>query len=260
MSIFKKASELNKLPGAVENAYFDNTKIEEADEFEELLKTASSKKSTYDSRVTGFKKTASSNPYEFSQPKPANYSEAEGGITRVGYGKRFNDEKSEMFGQEPLKSFASNQGLSIWDPEFDVLKDGFSESQDQDDSIFDRRTMFEKKAAAKQQWESEAKSNIRKQNILPHRGLGIVRTSNDMPIHHNNINSVNEFYAEAQDGIRGLIKKSNEERKAQISRQGVSPEEARAMWEKEAVAARTMEAMQNNSFLDKFAQGFTFDE
>lgn len=267
MSIFKKASELNKLPDSVSNAYFDQPKNDQ-DEFEELLKSASSNKGTYESRINGFKKTASTS-HDFTPPQQANYSEIEGGIRRAGYGKRFGDEASELFGQEKIRSLAHDvnqaaSGLSIWDPEFDVLQEGFKVSQDQQDSIFDRRTMMEKRVQSNNDWQKEARENVslRKTNILPHRGLGVVRTSNEMPIHHNNFNSVDEFYADAQDGIRGLVKKSNEERKSLITRQGVSPEERREMWEnKESVAARTMDALNDSSFLNKFTQGMsTLDE
>jgi hypothetical protein len=266
MSIFRKASELNKLPESVTNAYFESNEAVAKDEFEEILKTASSNQSVYQQRVDGFKKTASKD-YKFEKPQPTNYEHLEGGIRRVGYGKRFDNENSEMFGQNQIRSLASNDfnpdqsELSIWDPEFDVLQSGFEEGQKVHDSIYDRRTMAEKKAQSNRDWEREASASIRKSNVLPHRGLGIVRTSNEQPIHHNNLNTFDEFYAETHDNLRGLTKKSNEERKAQISRQGYSPEEKRDMWQnKEALEVRTIESMARNSFLEKFSQGYTLDE
>ena len=44
MSIFRKAEELNNLPNAINEALFDNNEIVIADDFEKLLKEASSKR------------------------------------------------------------------------------------------------------------------------------------------------------------------------------------------------------------------------
>ena len=103
MSIFKKASELNNLPTSVSDALFENHDITFTDEFEGLLREASSSKSVYENRLKSFKE-AGLIKHEYEAPKPALYDEAEGGIRRAGYGQRFTGEKSELFGQDNIRS------------------------------------------------------------------------------------------------------------------------------------------------------------
>jgi hypothetical protein len=272
MSIFRKASDLNAIPDAISNAYFDNNDIEVADEFSSLFKEASdvNTKSVYENRLKSFKK-AQAESHEFAQPAPAVYSESKDGIRRIGHGQRFPGEHSELFGSEQLRSInydnnkyaenLLNNGFSIWEPEFDELQDAFSASQKQSDAIFERRSAAEKKALNHKAWEKENLNTIRKANVLPYRGLGISRLANEQPIHHGDFNSVNDFYADAQDSIREMIKESNTERKAKISRKGVDPMQKRSEWEnKESIAARTMESLQNSSFLAEFAEGISLDD
>jgi len=272
MSIFRKASELNNMPQAVSNALFEDNSIEVHDEFGDLIKEASNlnNKSIYEARIEKFKK-ASVNSHEYSAPMPAKYSELPGGIRRVGYGQRFADENSETFGAEKIRSinydnnrYAENlleNGFSIWEPEFDSLKDSFKESQDAADAIFDRRTAAEKKSMAHKSWEETNKNQIRKSNVLPYRGLGITRLANEQPIHHGNINSYSEFYADAQDSLRQMTRESNSDRRTQITRKGCDPAERRSEWEnKEAIAARTMESLNNSSFLANFAEGISLND
>lgn len=272
MSIFRKASDLNSIPKAINNAYFDDVDFNSVDEFDSLLKEASevANKTTYANRVKNYTETQSKN-HEFQKPEPARYAEIEGGIRRAGYGQRFNDEYSETFGAEKIRSIQFdnnkyaesllNNGLSIWEPEFDEIQSAFSESQKQSDEIFDRKSLAEKRVASNNSWQAEQLQNIRKANVLPYRGLGISRLANETPIHHGNFNSVNDFYAEAQDSIRGMIKESNANRKAQIERKGIDPEERRSQWEnKESISARTMESLSKSSFLSKFAEDLSLND
>jgi hypothetical protein len=263
MSIFKKASELNNLPTSVSDALFENHDITFTDEFEGLLREASSSKSVYENRLKSFKE-AGLIKHEYEAPKPALYDEAEGGIRRAGYGQRFTGEKSELFGQDNIRSinFDNNKyaeslldnGFSIWEPKFDDLSDAFNQSQKQSDAIFDRRTAAEKKAVAHQNWEREQASQLRKANVLPYRGLGVSRLANETPLHNGNFNTFDDFYADAQDAMREMVRESNSTRKAKISRKGVDPSERIDQWQnKEAIAARTMKALENSSIIAKFA-------
>jgi hypothetical protein len=263
MSIFRKASELNNLPNSVSDALFENHDISFTDEFEGLLREASSNKSVYENRLKNFKE-AGLLKHEFEAPKPALYEESNGGIRRAGYGQRFAGEKSELFNQDSIRSinfdnnrYAENlldNGFSIWETEFDELTSAFEQSQRQHDSMFDRRTAAEKKAIAHKNWEREQSSQIRKANVLPYRGLGVARLANESPIHHGNFNTFDEFYADTQDSIREMIRESNSTRKAKISRKGVDPAEKLDQWQnKEAIAARTMKALENSSLIARFA-------
>lgn len=272
MSIFRKASENVDLPKFVRDAYFDNNEISIADEFEGLLKEASSNsnRSIYENRLKEFNKKQGQK-HNFDQPAPARYSELEGGIRRAGYGQRFQGEQSEIFGKEDHirttfsqdEHYAENalhNGFSIWEPEFDDLESAFKKSQSVHDAAFDRRTAAEKRMNNKTAWEQEQLGAIRKSNILPHRGMGVARSGNEMPINHGKFGSVNEFYAEAQDNIRELIRESNRDRKTKISRNGSSPEESQEIG-KEIIQARTLQALQNNSeFLRNFAEVIALDD
>ncbi len=272
MSIFRKASQLESLPKTVSNAYFDSHEIEIKDEFADLIKEASdvNNKAVYASRVKNYKDSASTG-HEFSKPEPAIYSDLPGGIRRAGYGQRFQGEKSPMFGEEAIRSIEFdnnkyaesllNNGFSIWEPEFDELTTAFEHSQKQHDAIFDRRTAAEKKAAMHTAWEGEKLNQIRQSKVLPYRGLGVSRVANEQPIHHGNINTIDDFYGEVQDSIREMVRESNATRKAKISRKGVDPEERRSQWEnKEAIQARTMQSLENQSFIAKFAEGILLDD
>jgi len=263
MSIFRKASELNNLPNSVSDALFENHDISFADEFEGLLREASSNKSVYQNRIKSFKE-AGLIKHDFEAPKPALYEENQGGIRRAGYGQRFAGEKSELFGEDKIRSlnfdnnrYAENlleNGFSIWEPEFDDLANAFDESQRQHNAMFDKRTAAEKKAIAHQTWQNEQSNQIRKANVLPYRGLGVSRLANEAPIHHSNFNTFDDFYAETQDSIREMIRESNSSRKAKISRKGVDPAERINQWQnKEAIAARTMNALQDDSIIARFA-------
>jgi hypothetical protein len=271
MGIFRKASELEKLPTSISDALFDNNEIRIADEFESLIKEASSvnNKSVYENRLKSFRE-AQGKVVEWEKPEPARYEDLPGGIRRAGYGQRFSGEHSEMFGSEQIRSISFdnnkyaesllNNGFSIWEPEFDELQDAFDESQRQSNAIFDRRTAAEKKAIAHRNWEQEQSSQIRKSNVLPYRGLGVSRLANEMPIHHGNFNSVGDFYAEAQDSIRNMSKTANSERKSGIQRKGVDPNERREQWEnKEAIAARTMKSLESSSLLVRMAEGLDIE-
>jgi len=260
MSIFKKASELNQLPGFVNDALFENTEIKLADEFESLIKEANSSKGVYSQRVNEFKKTQTKS-YDFFETNQyaSEYENGKPGIRRAGYGKRFDDEVSSMSNStESLRNLNSiktsaNNNLSIWDPEFDMLQNAFETSQDIEFS--NKRTAMAKKDTNKAQWESEQLQSIRKAKVLPHRGLGITRTGNEMPLNSEKFNNLSEFYAEAQDSIREMIRESNRDRKSKIERKGVSPEEAKSQWEnKENVRARTLENLSKASFLEDFAE------
>lgn len=272
MAIFRKASELSSIPNVVNNAYFESNEIEIQDDFSDILKEAADlkNKSVYASRVKNFKES-SANEYQFTPAEPAIYNDLQGGIRRAGYGQRFQGENSPMFGQESVRSIEFdnnkyaesllNNGFSIWEPEFDDLADAFEASQKQHDAIFDRRTAAEKKAAAHTAWEKEQIGQIRQSKVLPYRGLGVSRLANELPIDHGRLNTVDEFRGEVQDSIREMIKESNATRKAKISRQGASPEERRSQWEnKEAIQARTMQSLENQSFIAKFAEGIMLDD
>lgn len=270
MSIFRKASENEKLPGFIDTAFFDNSKkVEIEDEFGQLLKEASSNKSIYEDRLNSFKKNPPKEQ-EVNIPQPVRYSDVNDGIRRSSYGQKFHDETSEYFrSSENIRStqydnsnYAQN-GFSIWEPEFDELQNAFLESQKQSDEIYDRRTAMEKKAAEHKNWESKNINSIRKANVLPYRGLGIKRLANDVQVDHNKLNNVNEFYAEAHDSIREMTKAANRDRKAKLSRNGSDiNDSARTEAEiKEAISARTMEALQSNSqFLIDFAEKITINE
>ena len=187
-------------------------------------------------------------------------------------GRRFDDEKSEMFGvQDHIRSInydntktaenIANNGFSIWEPEFDELEAAFKQSQETESAKFVRRSAAEKQALANKSWEYQQLNQIRQAKVLPYRGLGISRLASEQPIQHGKIGSVNEFYAEAQDSIRDMIRQSNDERKSKIQRQGVDPTERRSEWEnKEAIAARTMEALNNTSFLANFAEAIHLND
>jgi hypothetical protein len=255
MSVFRKASELNNLPGFINEALFENSEIKMADEFEKLLKEASSSKGVYAQRVNDFKKS-SSQSYDFSKPEPAIYDNGKPGIRRAGYGQKFNDEVSSMFNSaDKLRDAktAHTQELSIWEPEFDLIKNAFDDSQEVEFS--NKRTSIAKRDSSKQQWESEKLNSIRKAKVLPYRGLGITRTGNELPSNSEKFGNLDSFYAEAQDSIREMIRESNRQRKSGIERQGMSPEEARSQWEnKEAIQARTLKNMSKASFLEGFAE------
>lgn len=270
MSIFKKASELNNLPKFVNEAYFENQDVSFNDEFEGLMKEASSSRAVYENRLNDLKKTASKS-YDFEKTEPAIYQNNQPGIRRAGYGVRYSDEKSELFGhQENLRSinfdndkFGANStnGFSIWDAEFDVLRDGFNEGQKQDNVRFDRLCYVEKRKIQNAQWENQQMNSIRKSKVLPYRGLGISRTGDELSVNNGKFGSVNDFYAEAQDSVRNMIKTSNQERKASIKRNGFDPEDARSQWEnKESVAARTMESLEKTSLLSQFAEGIYLND
>lgn len=270
MSIFKKASDIEKLPDVVTNAFFDDVEpIDEVgDEFSELLKEAGKNKDIYERRVKSFK-VAKNQAHDFEKPEQANYTGASGGIRRAGYGVRFQDEQSEMFGSEKIRSIAfdnnnmvpSNE-LSIWAPEFDELTEAFEKSQKATNAAFDRRTAAEKKALRHQTWEYEKAKPLRDVKILPYRGLGVARIGNETPVDHNKFARADDFYAEANDKILESMRTSKRELKTKLQRQGVSPEEARSQWEnKDAISARTLSALQNNSdFLKKFAEEISLDD
>lgn len=270
MSIFRKASELNNLPDSVNNALFDQHDFSISDDFEGLLKEAGANKMVYENRVKGFKQAEKAG-HDFEKVGPAKYAEAEGGIRRSAYGKRFSDENSELFGSEKIRSIGHDNnkyaesllsnGFSIWEPEFDELEAEFKKSQDIANAAFDRRTAAEKKASAHKAWEYSQASQIRKANVLPYRGLGVSRLSNEQPIHHGDISSVNDFYAEAHDEIKNMSREANSERKAGIKRKGVDPADRINEWQnKEAIAARTMRGIENSEFLTRFAEGINLDE
>jgi hypothetical protein len=264
MSIFKKASELSNLPSFMNEAYFENHDISESDEFSGLLKEASANKSIYEKRKNEFNKAEKS--YEFDKPEPAKYAHNQDGIRRAGYGVRFSDENSQLFaGQEHLRNikfdnqkFAESQmknGLSIWDSEFDILQNGFQESQDMNNLKWERMSASEKRKVEAKNWEEEQIQSIRQSKVLPYRGLGLTRVGNEMPLKNGNFGSANDFYAEAQDSVREMIRTSNRDRKNMIERQGFDPEEARSQWEnKESIEARTMESLGRASFLANFAE------
>jgi hypothetical protein len=263
MSIFRKASELNNLPTSVSGALFENHDINFPDEFEGLLKEASSNKSVYENRLKSFRE-AGLIKHEFEAPAPAVYQEGQGGIRRAGFGKRLDGEKSELFGEDAVRSINHNtnkyaenlldNGFSIWEPTFDDIQDAFEQSQKQSDSVFDRKSAAEKKSVAHNNWEKEQTNQIRKANVLPYRGLGVCRLANETPIHHGDFGTFDEFYANTSDSIRDMVRESNSARKAKISRKGVDPAERINQWQnKEAIAARTMEALENNSLMAKFA-------
>jgi hypothetical protein len=261
MSIFKKASDLNQIPGIINDALFDKPEIQLADEFENLFKEANSSKGVYAQRVNDFKKTQTKTSYDFfeTNQSESKYENGKPGIRRAGYGKRFDDEVSSMFHStdtirdlNSLKT-AQNHELTIWDPEFDLLQNAFESSQDVEFS--NKRTAMAKKESNKTKWENEHLQSIRKAKVLPHRGLGITRTGNEMPLHSEKFNNLSEFYAEAQDSIREMIRESNRQRKSSIERQGYSPEEAKSQWEtKENVRARTLKNLSKASFLERFAE------
>jgi|688.fasta_scaffold76614_2 hypothetical protein len=262
MSIFKKASDLEKIPTSISNALFDDHTLKLEDEFESLIREASANKAEYEKRVKSFK--VAEKGHEFQKPEPALYTNGKEGIRRAGFGKRYNDESSELNPHDVRSTehhqskYAENllaNGLSIWDAEFDEVQSAFDESQKRHDQIFDRKVAAQKKLESHMQWEKEQSSQIRKSNVLPYRGLGITRLANEQPLHHDNFNSVDEFYAQAKDDLRDLVRKSNEERRTSISRQGISPEEKLEMWDvKEAIAARTMASLEKTSLITKFAE------
>lgn len=259
MSIFKKASDLSGLPNAVENAFFkDDVKVSSHDEFAELMEEASANRTAYSNRVDQFVKNK---PQEspFSKPEPALYSQSGiGGIQRADYGQRFAGEKSNLFVSDQIRQaskLTNNKELSIWDPEFDVLQEELDKTMKVSSAKYDREEMIAKKSI--KPWEKEQIQQIRSSNVLPYRGLGITRTGNETPLHHGDFGSVNEFYAEAQDNIRNMIKESNRDRKSMIERQGFAPEET--LNDKTSIEARTKESMENTSFLAKFAESIIED-
>lgn len=261
MSIFKKASELNSLPNFMNEAYFENHDISSTDEFSGLFKEASANKAVYEKRKTEFNKTTKEN-YNFEASQPVRYANGQDGIRRSGYGTRFSDEKSELFaGQEHLRNIAldnnklaKNKELSIWDPDFDVLQEGFEQGQQLNNARMERMSAVEKKRLESQKWEQEQLKSIRSSKVLPYRGLGLTRVGNELPVTNGQFGSMNDFYVEAQDSVREMIRTSNRERKNMIERQGEDPEIARSQWEnKEAIAARTMESLGRTSFLAEFA-------
>jgi hypothetical protein len=266
--IFRRAG--SELPESVTSAFFDKQNVEVADEFEGLLKEASSStnRTVYENRLKEFQKLQAK-AFEYEKPQPAKYASGQDGIRRVGFGPKFQDENSGVFGQEDVRStvydnnrLAQAKELSIWEPEFDTLEQAFQHSQDQSDAIFNRKIAQEKKDNAHLAWEYQQLKSIRTSNVLPYRGLGITRVANDQPQVHGKVGSVNQYLAEANDQLKELSKTANRERKSGISRQGYDPEERRAQWEnKEAIEARTMSALQNNSdFLRKFAESFLLDD
>ena len=274
MSIFRKASELNNVPQSVSNAFFeDHSSVEIPDEFAGLLKEASSDRSIYESRVKEFNKVQAKT-HEFEKSEPTKYTHDRyanlgGGIRRVGEGQRFGGEESELFVSDKIRSteYDNNRcaesvlsnGFSIWEPQFDDLQEAFTQSQNQADAIFDRKSAVEKRAESNKNWESEKLSQLRKTNILPYRAP-VSRLANEQGINHNKFGSADEFYADAHDTIQQAIRQSNADRKTKISRQGVDPKERREQWEnKEAISARTMASMQNSSFLSQFADQILLD-
>jgi hypothetical protein len=270
MSIFKKASELNNLPSFMNEAYFENHDFSSEDEFSTLFKEASANQSIYEKRKNEFNKLAKTG-YEFENPKPAKYAHNQEGIKRSGYGARFSDEKSELFaGQEHLRNIAFDNTrvvesklkneLSIWDSEFDILQEGFEMGQKQNDIKFERLSAVEKRKIQSQDWENEQLNSIRQSKVLPYRGLGFKRVGNELPVNNGKFGSINDFYAEAQDSVRDMIRTSNRERKTMIERKGFDPEEAKSQWEnKESIAARTMESLEKTSFLANFAERISSD-
>jgi len=272
MSIFRKASDLNQIPQTVTKAIFDDTDYAAVDDFESLIKEASSNRHVYEQRVKGFEKAQTeSKGYEFKKPEPSRYADLPGGIRRAGYGQRFENEQSPQFaGQDAVRSIAHdnnkyaenllNNGFSIWDTEFDELENAFDQSQQIHNQQFDRRTAAEKKASAHRAWESEQKSQIRKADVLPYRGLGVCRHANET-IGEQKFGTLDDFYAETHDSIRDLIRESNNDRKGKITRKGVDPRERREQWEnKESIAVRTANSLMNSSFLAKFADQISLDE
>lgn len=256
MGIFRKASDLEQIPDSVKQAYFNNFETEIKDEFEGLLKEASANKNVYQSRLKAFNEN-SKEAYNFEKPAPARYSELEGGIRRVGEGKKFKDEESPFF-NDRLRNinfdndrYAENllySGASIFEPDFETLKDAFDESQKVDDKMFDRRTLAEKRASNHSAWEFEQSRNLRQAKVLPYRDYAIKRTGNETGSANNEFNSVNEFLAHSHDAIRQMSIEANNSRKKGIERQGYDPEEARYQWQNmESIEARTMRALQNNS-------------
>lgn len=271
MSIFKRANESETqkpLTKTVTSAFFEDDRFKLDDEFEALLKEASDNSSVYENRVKSFKvaQAKEKTSYEFSRPEPAIYDSGKGGIRRAGYGQIFEDETQSQFSNEKIRSiqydnerYAEN-GFSIWEPEFDAIQQGFENSQRTSDQIYDRRTSAEMKAARHQAWEKEQMNTIRQAKVLPYRGLGVSRLANEKPLNHGNFGSADEYYAEMQDSIRDMVRASNNERKTKIQRQGADPKERREAWEnKEAIAARTMDSMQNSSFLAQFADSFELE-
>ena len=264
MSIFRKAEELSNVPKSISDVLFDDHKIVIADEFDGLIKEASNNRSVYENRLKSFK-VAHQASHEFEAPLPAKYADSTGGIRRSGYGEIFPGEKT-MFGSEHVRNINldndryAESGLSIWEPEFDDIQEAFEASQKVSDSIYDRRSAAEKKAAAHTAWEKNQTSQIKKSNVLPYRGLGISRIASEKPLNHGNFASADDFYAEANDNIRDIIRESNNDRKTKISRKGVDPKDRRDQWEnKEAISARTMSSLQNSSFLAGFAEKFSED-
>jgi hypothetical protein len=270
MSIFKKASELNNLPSFMNEAYFENHDVTLNDEFSGLLKEASANKSVYEKRKNEFTKLAKTN-YEFEKPEPVRYENNQAGIRRAGYGTRFSGENSDLFGeQEQLRNIAFDNtkvaesqmknGLSIWDSEFDILQSGFEESQQENNVKFERMSASEKRKIQAQKWENEQLNSIRESKVLPYRGLGFKRTGNELPVNNGNFGTVNDFYVQAQDTVREMIRTSNRERKNMIERQGFDPDEAKSQWEnKESIMARTMNSLEKTSFLANFAERISSD-
>ena len=263
MSIFRKAEELSSVPKSINDALFDDHQIVIADEFDSLIKEASDNRSVYENRLKSFKQAQQN--HDFEKPLPAKYAESTGGIRRSGYGELFPGEKS-IYGSEHVRDinldndrYAQN-GLSIWEPEFDELESAFKQSQQKTDDVFNSRIAAEKKAVAHANWEKEQSSQIRKSNVLPYRGLGVSRIASEKPLDHGRFDSADDFYAEVNDNIRDMIRESNSDRKTKISRKGVDPKERRDLWEnKEAISARTMSSLQNSSFLADFAEKFSED-
>jgi hypothetical protein len=271
MSIFRKASELNDVPASVTNAFFEKkSSFDMPDEFEGLFKEASSSsnKSVYENRLKEFQKLQKES-HEFTKPEPTRYAESAkyetvNGIRRASYGQRFSDEESNLFVSDKIRSinydnnrYASNDayqnGFSIWEPEFDTLQQGFEDGQRMDNKRYDRVSVAEKQAAKQKSWEQDKVSSIRQAKVLPYRGLGITRIANEQPLNHGDFGSVNEFAATAHDTLVEMTRQANRERKASISRQGFDPDEAKNT-EKEAVQARTMKALNNASWLSRFAE------
>jgi hypothetical protein len=278
MSIFRKASEsetVRPLPKVVANAFFDKIPVDVEDEFASLLKEASSDRSIYENRIKEFNKVASKS-YDFEATQPAiynsdRYSDMPGGIRRAGFGQRFQDEQSELFSSDKIRNpqfdnnkYAEsmlNNGLSIWDVEFDDLQNAFEQSQKMDDSAFDRRTAVDKKVSAHKNWEASQIGKIREAKVLPYRGMGVSRLANEQPIRHGDFGSVNDFYSDAHDAIREMSREASKNRKSKISRKGIDPAEARSQWEnKESIAARTMRSLEQSSLLARFAEGISLDE
>lgn len=263
MSIFKRANETetNKPSKVVTSAFFESQDFSVGDEFEALLKEASTHKSTYDNRVKNFKtaKSQATKEYQFEKPEPAFYDPSLGGIRRAGYGQAFEDEIAMSQNLENIRSaeYGAQESFSIWDPEFDALQSGFETGQRMDDQIFERRSAAEMKMAKNRAWEKEKMQTIREAKVLPYRGLGVSRLANEKPLHHGDFNSADEFYAQAHDDIREMVRSANDERRTKIQRNGVDPKERRDAWEnKEAIAARTMKSLNDSSFLAQFADSF----